>query len=111
MHSFPGGSEGKASACNAGNPGLIPGSGRFAGEGNGNPVLLPGKSDGWRSLIGYSPWCRKESETTEQSMHIKEAGTCLPGLHLGTKISLSVQHLRVRDVALGALEGVDFHTL
>ena len=34
---FPGGSEGKASACNAGDPGLIPGSGRSPGEGNGNP--------------------------------------------------------------------------
>ena len=35
---FPGGSEGKAFACNAGVPGLIPGSGRSPGEGNGNPV-------------------------------------------------------------------------
>ena len=35
---FPGGSEGKASACNAGDPGLIPGSGRSSGEGNGNPL-------------------------------------------------------------------------
>ena len=34
---FPGGSEGKASACNAGDLGLIPGSGRSPGEGNGNP--------------------------------------------------------------------------
>ena len=33
---FPGGSEVKASACNAGDLGLIPGSGRFPGEGNGN---------------------------------------------------------------------------
>ena len=30
------------------------------------PVLLPGKSHGWRSLIGCSPWGRKESDTTEQ---------------------------------------------
>ena len=35
---FPGGSEGKASACNAGDLGSIPRSGRFPGEGNGNPV-------------------------------------------------------------------------
>ena len=34
---FPGGSDGKASAYNAGDPGLIPGSGRSPGEGNGNP--------------------------------------------------------------------------
>ena len=35
---FPGGSDGKASACNVGDPGLIPGSGRSPGEGNGNPL-------------------------------------------------------------------------
>ena len=35
---FPGGSDSKASACNAGNPGSIPGSGRSPGEGNGNPL-------------------------------------------------------------------------
>ena len=35
---FPGGSDGKESACNAGDPGSIPGLGRFPGEGNGNPL-------------------------------------------------------------------------
>ena len=35
---FPGGSEVKASASNAGDPGLIPGLGRSPGEGNGNPL-------------------------------------------------------------------------
>ena len=35
---FPGGSEVKASACNAGDLGSIPGSGRSHGEGNGNPL-------------------------------------------------------------------------
>ena len=38
MLGFPGGSEGKASACNAGDLGSIPGSGRCPGEGNGNPL-------------------------------------------------------------------------
>ena len=33
---FPGGSDSIASACNVGDPGLIPGLGRFPGEGNGN---------------------------------------------------------------------------
>ena len=37
-HCFPGGSEVKASASNAGDPGSIPGSGRSLGEGNGNPL-------------------------------------------------------------------------
>ena len=36
--SFPGGSGGKESTCNAGILGLIPGSGRSSGEGNGNPL-------------------------------------------------------------------------
>ena len=36
--SFPGGSEVKASACNVGDLGSIPGSGRSHGEGNGNPL-------------------------------------------------------------------------
>ena len=35
---YPGGSVGKESACNAGDPGLIPGSGRSLGEGDGNPL-------------------------------------------------------------------------
>ena len=35
---FPGGSEGKVSACNAEDLGLTPGSGRSPGEGNGNPL-------------------------------------------------------------------------
>ena len=35
---FPGDSEIKASACNVGDPGSIPGSGRFPGEGNSNPL-------------------------------------------------------------------------
>ena len=46
---------------------MIPGSGRSPGEGNCNPpVFLPGESHGWRSLVGYSPWGRRESDTTEQ---------------------------------------------
>ena len=35
---FPGGSDGKASAYNTGDPGSIPGSGRSPGKGNGNPL-------------------------------------------------------------------------
>ena len=64
---FPGDSDGKVSVCNAGDLGSIPGSGRSPGEGSGNtPVLLPGKSRGQRSLVGYSPWGRKESDTIER---------------------------------------------
>ena len=45
--------------------GLIPGSGRSPGEGNGYPVFLPGKSHGQRSLVSYNPWGLKESDTNE----------------------------------------------
>ena len=34
------------------------------------PVFLPGKSHGWRNLVGYSPWGRKESDTTSNFTHI-----------------------------------------
>ena len=53
---FPGGSDGKESACNAGDPGLIPGSGRSPGkkEWQPTPVFLPGEFHG-QSLVGDSP--------------------------------------------------------
>ena len=57
------------SACNVGDLGLIPGLGRYSGEGNSSPlqlVLLPGKSHGPKSLVGYNPWGCKESDTTER---------------------------------------------
>ena len=53
------------SACNVEDPSLIPGSERYPGEGNGNPLQC-GKSHGWRSLVGYSPWGLKESDMTER---------------------------------------------
>ena len=64
---FPGGSEAKASACNAGDLGSIPGSGSSPGEGNGDPLQCShlGESYGRRSLVGYSPQGRKEQDTTE----------------------------------------------
>ena len=40
-NSFPGGAEVKVSACNVGDLGSIPGSGRCPGEGNGNPLQYP----------------------------------------------------------------------
>ena len=65
---FPGGSDGKESASNVGDPGSIPVLERSPGEGNGNPLQYSclEKSHGQRSLVGYSPWGRKELDTTEQ---------------------------------------------
>ena len=53
---FPGGSDSKESACNAEEPGSIPGSGRSPGEGNGNPLQYscPGNSmdrGAWRATV------------------------------------------------------------
>ena len=56
---FPGGSEGKESACSEGDLGSNPGSGRSPGEGNGNPLQ-------YSCLVGYRPQGRKESDTTER---------------------------------------------
>ena len=60
---FPCGSDGKVSTYNAGDLGSIPGSGRYPGEGNGNPCQYSclERSHGWRS---YSPWDHKESDMT-----------------------------------------------
>ena len=57
----------KESTCNAGDPGSIPGSGRFPWrrKWQPSPVSLPGKSHGQRSLVGYSPRGCKQSDTTE----------------------------------------------
>ena len=49
---FLGSSNGKESARNVGDLGLILGSGRSPREGQPTPVFLPGKSHGWRSLLG-----------------------------------------------------------
>ena len=89
---FPGTSADKESTCNAGDPGSIPGSGRSPGEGIGYPLQYhwaswvwslgwedsPGgghgnplqyscleNPHGQRSLAGFSPWGRKELDTTE----------------------------------------------
>ena len=53
----------KEPAYNAGDLGLIPGSGRSPKE------FLPGESHGQRSLVGYRLWGRKESDPTEQLTH------------------------------------------
>ena len=55
-----------ANAGGAGDPGVIPASGRSSGGGNGNsiPVFVPGRLYGQRSLVGYSPRGCKESDQT-----------------------------------------------
>ena len=66
---FPGSSDSKASACNAGDPGLIPGLGRSPGDGNGNPLqysCLEDPMDGgawWATIHGVT------KSRTRQQLH------------------------------------------
>ena len=67
---FPSGSDRNKSACNARDPGSIPGSGRSPEEGNGNPLQnscleKSMERQAW-GLVGYSPWSHKESDMTER---------------------------------------------
>ena len=69
--SFPGGSDGKASAYNAGDPGSVPGSRRSPGEGNGNPLqysCLENPMDGgtwYATVCGVSKsWTRLSDFTS-----------------------------------------------
>ena len=60
LRAFPGGSEGKETACSAGHMGLIPGLKRFPGEGNGSPLqysCLENSTDRgawWVSRVGHN---------------------------------------------------------
>ena len=65
---FPGSSDSKESACDAGDPGSIPRLGRSPGEENGytHSMFLLGEFLGQRSLAGYSPRSGKELDITER---------------------------------------------
>ena len=63
-------SDGKDSACNAGDPGSIPESRRSPEEGNGNPLQYsclksPMDREAWQATV---PWGCKESDTTEHAL-------------------------------------------
>ena len=57
---------GKVSAHSAGDPVLEPRKIPWRRKWQPTPVLLPRKFHRWRSLVGYSPWGRKEVDMTEQ---------------------------------------------
>ena len=65
---FPGRSDGKSVCLQCGRPGFDPWVRKipWRRKWQPTPVLLPGKSHRWRSLVGYSPWGHKESDTTER---------------------------------------------
>ena len=68
LNRFPGGSEVKASALQWGRPAFDPWIRKMPWRRKWQPapVFLPVESHGWRSLVGYSPRGRKESNTTER---------------------------------------------
>ena len=74
---FPGGSDVKASACNAGDLGSVPGSGRSPGEGNGNPLqysCLENPMDGgawWATVHGVAKSWTRLSDFTYTFMPMK----------------------------------------
>ena len=73
----------KESACNAGDLGSIPGLGRSPGEGDSMD----------ESLVGYSPWDRKESDPTEQLHWFLEKGKDTHSSILAWKIPWTVQSM------------------
>ena len=77
---FPGGSDGKESACIVGDLGLTLGSGRYLGEGNGYSSILAWRIPWTEEPGGYSPWGHKELAITVQlthiHTHISQKGTC-----------------------------------
>ena len=75
---FPGGSDGKASACNVGDPGSIPGSGRSPGEGNGNTLQYSCLEN---SMDGGAWWATVHGDT--------KSGTRLSDFSLQRKLRLS----------------------
>ena len=71
---FPGGSDGKASVCNAGDPGLIPGLGRSTGEGNDSPLQ----------------YCAWKIQWTAEPGRLLSVGSQRVGHDWATSLSLSV---------------------
>ena len=71
------------------------------------PVLLPGKSHGWRSLVGCNPWGREESDTTER-LHFHFSLSCIEE---GNGNPLSVLSWRIPGTAEpGGLPSMGSHS-
>ena len=68
---FPGSSVGKESACNAGDPGLIPGLGRSIGEGIGYPLQYSGLEDSMDCIVNEV----SESRTSLSDFHFHSQNT------------------------------------
>ena len=93
---FPGSPAGKESACNAEDLSWIPGLGRSHGGMYDNPLLYSSLENphGQRSLAGYSPRSRKESDTTEQ-LSTHTCNVTQKGYTLGVKSATGTQFKRI----------------
>ena len=89
-------------------PGFNPRVGKFPWrrKWQPTPVLLPGKSHGWRSLVGYSPWGRKELNTTEQ-IHFLEVELDLPGSASGKEPGCQCRRQEAQVRPLGPEDPVE----
>ena len=92
---FPDGSDGKESACSAGDPDSIPGSGRFPGEGNGNPLQYsclenPMDRGAWRAVVlgitksDLIEWLTHTGWNLVDSTSIRLSSPGTHGLHLAS---------------------------
>ena len=103
---FPGGSDGKESACNAGDLGSIPGLWRSPGGGHGNPLQYSclEKPHGQRSLVGYRPWGPKSRTqlSTEQTLSLTSSVLLAMPFHF--PMPLVSQMLRLKPV--GTLKNI-----
>ena len=100
MQGFPGGSDGKESACNVGDPGLIPRSGRSPGEENGNPLQYPYLQNSMDKgvLEGYSLWGHKELNMIERLTIHSDFSQCSPFQNV--RAALGETHFRDRVWAI-----------
>ena len=99
---FPGGSNGKGTACNAGDLGSVsPSVGKipWGREWQRTPVFLPGEFHGRRSLAGCSPTSHNESDRTERLTQL--SGASLPQFPMPLPIGSSSSHIVALFFLLG----------
>ena len=96
--------------------GSIPGLGKSPEEGNGNPLQYSclEKSHGQQSLVGYSPWGRKELDTTERlhihsTLNIQKTKIMASGPIISWQIDGETMET-VRDFILGAQKSLQIVT-
>ena len=74
---FPGGSDGKESACNVGDPGSIPGLERSPGEGNGFPLQYPCLENPMDRGAWWAAVHRVAKSRTQLKQHSKNNDSCM----------------------------------